>query len=110
MPTLLQRLRGMTVNDPAKRKLFFEAQKWARERSSDHVMHLDGVAVRLFPRGGLDAVVELTDAQLNEFMQQCVLAMLQYGYGFDGCNFPTQKQDSIRRILNRNTNQCIILK
>ena len=84
MPTLLQRLRAMTVNDPAKRRLFFEARKWARDRTSDHVMHLDGVAVRLFPAGGFDAATELNDAQLNAFMQQCVLAMLQYGHGFDG--------------------------
>ena len=84
MPTLLQRLRKMTENDPAKRKLFFEARKWARERMSDHVMHLDGATFRLFPTGGFDAAVELNDAMLNEFMQLCALAMLQYGHGFDG--------------------------
>ena len=86
MPTLLQRLRTMTASDPAKRKLslFFEARKWARARSSDHGMHLDGVTFRLFPDGGFDAAAAMDDARLNEFMQLCVLAMLQYGYGFEG--------------------------
>ena len=42
MVTTLQRINNLTATDPEKRQRFLVARKWALERVSYHVVHIDG--------------------------------------------------------------------
>jgi hypothetical protein len=78
MPTVLQRLKNLTATDPSKRRRFLAARKWARDRAPDHVVHIDGVSVQLFPHGGFGSVAGFDDEQLHAFLEFLVFARCQY--------------------------------
>ena len=83
MPTVLQRLKNLTATDPSKRWQFLAARKWACDRALDHVVHIDGASVQLFPHGGLGTVASFDDEQLHAFFEFLSFARCQY-LGFEG--------------------------
>ena len=78
MPTLRQRFLGLAGNDAADRRRHLRAWQWAKERLPDHIVHVEGTSVRLFPDGGLDAAAEYSDAELQVFVGWVVLVRLSY--------------------------------
>jgi hypothetical protein len=57
MPTLRQRFLLLAGQEPEQQRQYRRAWNWAQERLPDHVIHVEGSSVRLFPetrddRGG----------------------------------------------------------
>ena len=78
MPTLRQRFMGLAGHEREERWWYRQAWKWARERLADHIVHVEGQSVRLFPGGGLDAAASYTEVELKVFAGWLVLAQLSY--------------------------------
>ena len=78
MPTLRQRFLELAGHDREERRRYRQAWKWARERLADHIVHVEGQSVRLFPEGGLDAAASYTEAELKVFAGWLVLNQLSY--------------------------------
>ena len=78
MPTLRQRFLLLAGQEPEQQRQYRRAWNWARERLPDHVIHVEGISVRLFPEGGLEATAAYSDAEFSEFASWVVLSMLSY--------------------------------
>ena len=61
-----------------RRASWIWAYRWARDRASDHEIHVEEECLPLFPLGSLAAAAALSDAQFFEFLDWLVLARAQY--------------------------------
>ena len=78
MPTLRQRFMLLAEQEPEQQLQYRRAWNSARDRLPDHVIHVEGSSVRLFPDGGLAATAEYSDAECEGFASWVVLCMLSY--------------------------------
>jgi hypothetical protein len=78
MPSLRRRFLAVGGTDAGRRRSYLRAWQWARQRLSDHEIHVEGSAVRLFPTGGLDAAARYSDEELRGFAAWVVFAYTQY--------------------------------
>ena len=78
MPTLRQRFLGLAGTDVERWRRYRCAWLWARQRLTEHEIHVDGSAVRLFPTGGLEAAAAYGDAEVEAFVHWVVFAYVSY--------------------------------
>ena len=55
-----------------------EAYRWAKQRSSDHVVHTEAGDVGLFDQHPIDALAKLSDEDLSASLDFYILALEQY--------------------------------
>ena len=75
---MLARVRRLAGNDAERRANWVRAYKWARDRMSDHVVHVGDEQLPLFPLDSLAAVAGLNDSDFVAFMAWLCLAREQY--------------------------------
>ena len=75
---MLMRIRDLAGADLERRRNWVRAYRWARDRCCDHVVHIQGQALPLFPSGSLEAAGNLDDDELRGFMSWLCFARAQY--------------------------------
>eukprot|EP01052_Picozoa_sp_SAG31_P007191 SAG31_NODE_339_length_17487_cov_20.764435_17_plen_80_part_00 len=75
---MLARVRRLAGTDSARRDSWVRAYRWARDRASDHVVHVEDEQLPLFPLGSLAAAAALDDEAFAAFMSWLCLARAQY--------------------------------
>lgn len=76
-----EHFRKLTIQQRVKHlkgKQGLEALKWARDRASDHVVHLEGGDQKLFDKYLISSLARLDDEQLVEAIDFYQLALEQY--------------------------------
>ena len=69
---------GLAGGDREQRQRYARTWRWARQRSPDHEVHVEGRTVRLFPPGGLETAGEYADSELRIFADWLVLVSVSY--------------------------------